>query len=234
MASTANNDMSKVVFNNEGSVLREWEQMHRPPESVNPKKRLKPETYAYQWFHYRFLLPVHSTRCRGLDWWFRRTRVVRLGVRVRVPDGIRWSHRLKKSRPFPSRPAGGIGMGAWGAPGTSADPQRFGSVRKRGPQKFQANRRLATFSHAWFSYFSHYLLHILQIIRKCNFCSAFFCPPRWKMNSDWFCTTLQQQPLQGGLVSVVVDEYGVLPFLFFFTETRPQPDGLTATRPRHR
>ena len=29
-------DMSnKVVFNQEGSVLKEWEQMHRPPESVN-------------------------------------------------------------------------------------------------------------------------------------------------------------------------------------------------------
>lgn len=32
MASSA--EMSKVVFNNEGSVLREWEQMHRPPENI--------------------------------------------------------------------------------------------------------------------------------------------------------------------------------------------------------
>lgn len=32
MASTS--EMSKVAFNNEGSVLREWEQMHRPPENV--------------------------------------------------------------------------------------------------------------------------------------------------------------------------------------------------------
>ena len=28
-------EMSKVAFtNNEGSVLREWEQMHRPPENI--------------------------------------------------------------------------------------------------------------------------------------------------------------------------------------------------------
>ena len=27
-------EMSKVAFTNEGSVLREWEQMHRPPENI--------------------------------------------------------------------------------------------------------------------------------------------------------------------------------------------------------